>query len=84
MSLHLIGHVDLPAHLGRGGFDHAAVHAATGTRNALEVMNEHLATGAVLEVDADEALTAVGDEFEAADVALFDEDSSHSVVELVV
>ena len=28
--LRLIGHVDLPAHAGRGGFDHAAVHAATG------------------------------------------------------
>jgi len=30
MTLHLLGHVDLPAHRGSGGFDHAAVHAATG------------------------------------------------------
>src|SRR3954468_3836724 len=30
MPLHLLGHVDLPAHRGSGGFDHAAVHAATG------------------------------------------------------
>lgn len=30
MPLHLMGHVDLPAHRGSGGFDHAAVHAASG------------------------------------------------------
>ncbi len=30
MPLHITGHVDLPAHVGSGGFDHAAVHAATG------------------------------------------------------
>ncbi|HEY4165511.1 MAG TPA: hypothetical protein VGM96_02005 [Reyranella sp.] len=30
MPLHLVGHVDLPAHVGSGAFDHAAVHAATG------------------------------------------------------
>lgn len=30
MPLRLVGHVDLPAHVGSGGFDHAAVHAATG------------------------------------------------------
>jgi DNA-binding beta-propeller fold protein YncE len=30
MTLQLIGHVDLPANNGTGGFDHAAVHAATG------------------------------------------------------
>jgi DNA-binding beta-propeller fold protein YncE len=28
--LHLAGYVDLPAHRGKGGFDHAAVHAASG------------------------------------------------------
>lgn len=28
--LRLIGHVDLPEHTGTGGFDHAAVHAASG------------------------------------------------------
>jgi DNA-binding beta-propeller fold protein YncE len=30
MPLHLSGHVILPEHRGSGGFDHAAVHAATG------------------------------------------------------
>jgi DNA-binding beta-propeller fold protein YncE len=30
MPLHLVGHVDLPPHHGSRGFDHAAVHAATG------------------------------------------------------
>lgn len=29
-SLKHIGYVDLPAHIGKGGFDHAAVHAASG------------------------------------------------------
>jgi hypothetical protein len=27
--LELVGHIDLPAHAGSGGFDHAAVHAAS-------------------------------------------------------
>src|SRR5258708_5864437 len=30
MTLKLIGHVVLPGHKGKGGFDHAAVHAASG------------------------------------------------------
>ena len=30
LPLQLTGHVDLPAHRGSGGFDHAAVHAASG------------------------------------------------------
>lgn len=30
MTLSLIGYVDLPEHKAKGGFDHAAVHAATG------------------------------------------------------
>jgi len=28
--LSLVGHISLPAHLGKGGFDHAAVHAESG------------------------------------------------------
>src|SRR5579883_3307375 len=28
--LRLLGHIGLPAHTGTGGFDHAAVHAASG------------------------------------------------------
>ena len=27
--LRLTGHIDLPAHAGAGGFDHAAIHDAT-------------------------------------------------------
>ena len=27
MALRLTGHIDLPAHEGTGGFDHAAIHA---------------------------------------------------------
>src|SRR3954451_14929950 len=30
MTLTLTGYVDLPEHTGSGGFDHAAVHAASG------------------------------------------------------
>ena len=30
MSLERLGFVDLPAHVGDGGFDHAAVHGPTG------------------------------------------------------
>lgn len=30
MTLTLIGHVSLPEHKGKGGFDHAAIHAASG------------------------------------------------------
>jgi DNA-binding beta-propeller fold protein YncE len=29
MALRLTGHIDLPAHTGTGGFDHAAIHART-------------------------------------------------------
>ena len=29
MALRLIGHIDLPPHVGTGGFDHAAIHART-------------------------------------------------------
>ena len=30
MTLHLTGYVTLPEHKAKGGFDHAAVHAASG------------------------------------------------------
>jgi DNA-binding beta-propeller fold protein YncE len=30
MTVHLSGHVELPEHKGKGGFDHAAVHAGSG------------------------------------------------------
>jgi DNA-binding beta-propeller fold protein YncE len=44
--LTLVGHVPLPAHTGSGGFDHAAVHAASGhvyvahtANNAIDVLD---------------------------------------------
>lgn len=54
MSLPLIGHVDLPAHLGKGGFDHAAVHAATG-----HVYVAHTANDAVDVLDARQHLFSI-------------------------
>ncbi|MBV8186584.1 MAG: YncE family protein [Alphaproteobacteria bacterium] len=38
--LRLAGYVDLPAHEGNGGFDHAAVHAATGHVYAAHTAND--------------------------------------------
>jgi DNA-binding beta-propeller fold protein YncE len=40
--MQLIAHIDLPAHIGKGGFDHAAVHAQSGL-----VYVAHTANGAV-------------------------------------
>lgn len=54
MPLPLIGHVDLPAHLGKGGFDHAAVHAATG-----HVYVAHTANDAVDVLDARQHLFSI-------------------------
>ena len=48
MSLSLLGHVALPENLKKGGFDHAAVHAATGhvyvahtANDAVDVLDRH-------------------------------------------
>lgn len=38
--LRLLGHVDLPAHKGRGGFDHAAVLAASGHVHVAHTAND--------------------------------------------
>lgn len=46
MTLHLTGYVTLPEHKGKGGFDHAAVHAASG-----HVYVAHTANDAVDVVD---------------------------------
>jgi DNA-binding beta-propeller fold protein YncE len=46
MSLRLLGFVDLPAHTGTGGFDHAAVHTASG-----RVYVAHTANDAVDVID---------------------------------
>ena len=46
MPLHLTDHVELPAHKGRGGFDHASPHAASG-----QVYVAHTANDAVDVID---------------------------------
>lgn len=56
--LRLIGHIELPPHRGKGGFDHAAVHARTG-----QVYVAHTANDAVDVFDpaAGKLLFAVSD-----------------------
>lgn len=54
MALEHLGFVDLPAHVGRGGFDHAAVHAPTG-----RIYVAHTANDAVDVIDI-ETRTCVG------------------------
>jgi hypothetical protein len=56
MTLHLIGHVELPEHKGKGGFDHAAVHAASGHVYVAHTANDAVdvfdAVGAAIRVDS--------------------------------
>jgi DNA-binding beta-propeller fold protein YncE len=40
MTLHLSGHVALPEHKAKGGFDHAAVHAASGNVYVAHTAND--------------------------------------------
>jgi DNA-binding beta-propeller fold protein YncE len=40
MTLHLTGHVALPEHKAKGGFDHAAVHAASGHAYVAHTAND--------------------------------------------
>jgi DNA-binding beta-propeller fold protein YncE len=54
MTLKLIGYVDLPEHKAKGGFDHAAVHAASG-----HVYVAHTANDAVDVFDARKYLFSV-------------------------
>jgi DNA-binding beta-propeller fold protein YncE len=54
MTLKLIGHVDLPEHKAKGGFDHAAVHAASG-----HVYVAHTANDAVDVFDAQKYLFSI-------------------------
>jgi DNA-binding beta-propeller fold protein YncE len=54
MTLHLTGHVTLPEHKGSGGFDHAAVHAASG-----HVYVAHTANDAVDVFDAEKYLFSI-------------------------
>lgn len=56
MTLTLTGHVDLPAHKAKGGFDHAAVHAASG-----HVYVAHTANDAVDVFDAQRYLYSIPD-----------------------
>jgi DNA-binding beta-propeller fold protein YncE len=57
-ALHNIGYVPLPTHAGNGGFDHAAVHTATG-----QVYVAHTANDAVdvLDPQAGRYLFSIGD-----------------------
>src|SRR5882724_2734632 len=54
MTLTLTGHVVLPEHKGKGGFDHAAVHAASG-----HVYVAHTANDAVDVFDAQKYLFSI-------------------------
>ena len=54
MTLVLTGHIELPAHKAKGGFDHAAVHAASG-----HVYVAHTANDAVDVFDAQKYLFSI-------------------------
>ena len=54
MPLKLTGHVTLPEHKGNGGFDHAAVHAASG-----QVYVAHTANDAVDVIDQDSQAASI-------------------------
>jgi len=54
MPLDLKGYIELPAHKGSGGFDHAAVHAATG-----HVYVAHTANSAVDVLDPATAIASI-------------------------
>src|SRR5258708_24188784 len=56
MTLHLSGHVALPEHKAKGGFDHAAVHAASG-----DVYVAHTANDAVDVFDRAKYLFSIPD-----------------------
>src|SRR5471032_1728908 len=56
MTLQLVGHIALPEHKGKGGFDHAAVHAASG-----HVYVAHTANDAVDVFDAEKYLFSMPD-----------------------
>ena len=42
MSLELLGHIELPGNLNPGGFDHAAVHCASGGLYVAHTANDAL------------------------------------------
>jgi DNA-binding beta-propeller fold protein YncE len=54
MTLKLVGYVDLPQHKAKGGFDHAAVHAASG-----HVYVAHTANDAIDVLDAQKYLFSI-------------------------
>ena len=54
MTLTLTGHVILPKHKGKGGFDHAAIHAANG-----HVYVAHTANDAVDVFDREKYLFSI-------------------------
>src|SRR5260370_36253830 len=56
MTLHLIGHMELPANKAKGGFDYAAVHAASG-----HVYVAHTANDAIDVFDQEKYLFSIPD-----------------------
>ncbi len=56
MPLALIGHIDLPANKGKGGFDHAYVHAASG-----HIYVAHTANDAIDVFDSTRHLFSISD-----------------------
>ncbi len=69
MTLKLIGHIPLPEHRAKGGFDHAAVHAASG-----HVYVAHTANDAVDVFDRDRHLFSIPDLAGVAGALVSDED----------
>lgn len=70
MALKLTGYVDLPAHRGKGGFDHAAIHQASGRLFVAHTANDALD---VIDCRTDQYLASVSGLPEAAGVLVSDE-----------
>jgi len=56
MALELTGHIDLPPHRGKGGFDHAALHHASGRLFVAHTANDALD---VIDCRADQYLESI-------------------------
>ena len=58
MVLHPVGKIELPEHVGQGGFDHAAIHAATGKLFVAHTINNSLD---VIDITKDRYLHSIPD-----------------------
>ncbi len=70
MTLRPAGFIDLPAHRGKGGFDHAAVHAASGRLYVAHTANDALD---VVDTKANRLLRSIPDLKGVAGVLVSDE-----------